>query len=377
MKLKELDALYDYKGIRHHPNVVSLDLEFRRGYHGKEASTERESHPYRGRGPQWLRNSCAFDCVTVAARLMNVGRTVQDIDPWDRARIRDYLRWTNESLNRDQQETLRFLIVLDWNAMGKDQTLRHRDMFLDHILSLRYKEQKAIADRFGTTQPTKQQRGKFLPVVGLFETVVSLSHRFKIRSGTVTFCNGCRDSKAEMPNAASPSEMILIQNGPSTATNPGPDMESLLNTYFSTRWLKKSHPNPGCPEDKSMQRQQWVEGDLPARLVAQVSGGQSGNVDRNIRGATVNELTINYTSIVSDYAANQNRVVERKASYRWLGGIYLSNAHFRLYWRDLGGGSKPDQLLVYDGQRTQGALVGGVPREEYTAPILSKPSAIP
>ncbi|KAL8897711.1 MAG: hypothetical protein Q9192_002442 [Flavoplaca navasiana] len=98
------------------------------------------------------------------------------------------------------------------------------------------------------------------------------------------------------------------------------------------------------PAGRSLSRE--IVGALPQRLV--VVPGQF--VQGLISGATSDHVQFSYWTADG----------EQKATYRWLGGVYYRNHHFRLYWID-GESTYPEpQLRVYDGRQASGAIVGGI-----------------
>ncbi|KAI4274404.1 MAG: hypothetical protein LQ337_003976 [Flavoplaca oasis] len=99
------------------------------------------------------------------------------------------------------------------------------------------------------------------------------------------------------------------------------------------------------PAGRSLSRK--IVGALPQRLV--VVPGQF--VQGLISDATSDHVQFSYWSADG----------EQKATYRWLGGVYYRNHHFRLYWID-GESTYPEpHVRVYDGRQASGAIVGGIP----------------
>lgn len=53
------------------------------------------------------------------------------------------------------------------------------------------------------------------------------------------------------------------------------------------------------------------------------------------------------------------------ATYRWLGGVYMSNSHYRVYWTDNERGeSSNGEIRMYDSMLNFGLIIGGIPPED-------------
>ena len=51
-------------------------------------------------------------------------------------------------------------------------------------------------------------------------------------------------------------------------------------------------------------------------------------------------------------------------TYRWLGGVYLFEKHYRVYFTDVPYGDQDDYLQIYDGKAAEAAIIGEVLPEE-------------
>ncbi|KAL8712585.1 MAG: hypothetical protein Q9220_003116 [cf. Caloplaca sp. 1 TL-2023] len=103
-----------------------------------------------------------------------------------------------------------------------------------------------------------------------------------------------------------------------------------------------------CRSSNGRSRHRLIVGDLPQRLV--IFPGE--NLQAIVSQATSDNVRFRYVSF------DGLRVY---ATYRWLGGIYCKNGHFRVYWTDGEYGRWSKKLKVYDGMCVSGAIVGGVP----------------
>lgn len=104
-----------------------------------------------------------------------------------------------------------------------------------------------------------------------------------------------------------------------------------------------------------------VQGELPHRMAVNTPSVPITNraYNRDIVGATSDMIEIEYTTGAGP----------KTAYYRWLGGIYHHQKHYRLYWTDRDSGTS-ENMIVYDGMRLGGSLIGGVP-------VLNTKNAVP
>ena len=97
----------------------------------------------------------------------------------------------------------------------------------------------------------------------------------------------------------------------------------------------------------TVSRQRVVIGGPSPRLAVLTDGSYQG-----IFGITSDRALIDYSSPIG---------ITRRVNFRWSGGIYEAEGHFRIYWTGCEIGDKSEILKVYDGKRLRGALIGCVP----------------
>ncbi|KAL8997776.1 MAG: hypothetical protein Q9169_003025 [Polycauliona sp. 2 TL-2023] len=284
-----------------------------------------KSFPFRGQGPIWNQNSCHIDVCIVAARLLNVGSTIADRG----IATRD--SWL-QALPPVQRQFLR-LISADWENMDRATNASRRHQFWD--LELAPLEGILPRNNFGSAFNVWSQCTSQMGQFG-FERKDGL--------GSCKNCGSTAPPKPVRPHQYLSLDMSKDQY--EEYKSQFGQVEKPIN-YWIDREFKPSDRRCGScktPNGRSPSRE--IVGTLPPRLVV-VPGP---HVQGLISAATSDYVQISYRS--SDR--------EQKATYRWLGGIYYRQKHFRLYWTDSDSLSPEPQLRVYDGKQAFGAIIGGI-----------------
>ena len=289
-----------------------------------------EWYPYRGRGPVWKDNSCALDCCLVAAQLLNIGQTTIDIGS------RPRIEWINSLTDLEKSAMTAFEI--DWGVLTPATSIQTRHGFL----------RKILAEMNANKRTQHQTRlGSFLPATGIWSLCTSMASQF---SFTTIQRNTCTNCSRVHPNPPTPTPATDITLDVLRSTGQTPTMEEMLQQYFGPIVPGGSRANcVDCKATASARRRRVVVGDLPVRLVVKPADNY-----RDVKNANADRLTFNY--LPSDDLST-----ERQVSYRWLGGIYLRNGHYRLYWTDCDYITPNGNVKVYDGKIASGSIVGGVP----------------
>lgn len=339
----ERENVYEYAFRSHYLGRISvLKIILSAGSQSYSLHPEGEPFPFRGQGPIWDQNSCHLDCCIVAARLLNVGFTVAD-----RGKIPRDL-WL-QGLQPVQQRFLD-LISADWESMNQATNIRRRHDFWDHELASL--EGISKHPRFGSA-------------VSVWDSCTSQMGQFgfdrRDRFSSCKYCGAAPSAKPARHHQYLSLDMSQGQYQEHKSQAGDKPIE-----YWIDRELKPLDKRCGAcksPDGRSLSRE--IVGALPQRLV--VVPGQF--VQGLISGATSDCVQFSYWSADG----------EQKAAYRWLGGIYHRNKHFRLYWTDGEKGAPYPKVRVYDGREGCGAIIGGVPAfndKDKVVPAWSRTATI-
>ena len=289
--------------------------------------------PYRGRGPIWSRNSCHVDCCIVAGRLMDVGQTEADM--------------SNSNLERftSFQKAFRRIVAMPWEIYTIKTNLRCRDNFLKQ-----YYDRRTELGRGG-------KPGSMLAANDSWQVCAQGFRQFEYSCYQQTTCEKCSRVSPQTAPANLHNSHILEFDAPNLEEwreRGRQCISDLFKKHFSPRPWRHCR-GKGC-EGQTF-RTRIVQGELPYRLVLptptipSVKAGEAPiPKDRNLVGSTSSCVTVEY----------HNQEGLQTANYRWVGGIYEHNRHFRVYWSDRCVGS-PSKLIFYDSLRLHGSIVGGVP----------------
>ena len=319
------DALQNLLGLSPYPGISWLEVDIV----GYAFANPGQIFPCRGRGPVWKNNSCALDCAIVAARLLNLGRTVADREnilgtDWETALpplVRHFIK----------------LVAQPWEELDDKTSYGYREIFLIDFLK-----------EYNTTNNNPTRIGDYLPA-----TAVWLLSTSGIKQKCFSTCqnwSGCsKCTVADVPPTHTPvthTDVPLIQMNDAWKAKLGerPSMSALLNQFFE-------HTIKDCRRCKSQPpgtRTTWkaVTGKLPPRLTV-----LPDRTYRDVVEATSSSIEIQFLD---------EKGTAHLVTYRWLGGIYQLDGHFRLYWNDCGPNEDDGKVMVYDGLKLEGLIIGRV-----------------
>ena len=298
-----------------------------------------KSYPLRGRGAVWNSNSCAFDCVLAASRLLGVGSATADYEDQSRQ------EWIN-TLEPHQQSFIA-AVDYDWDLASYHTSIRKRHDFLKIQLA-----------PYNATTRENLKIGNFLSAVILWRTCTSMTTQFTVHTRNK---RGCTECKIQMPDPLSAKKVttngIDIRATREDAENQA-SMQELLQRHFGAAPARRIDHNSSC-QDNAIVKYLEVVGDLPSHLAIYTNPNYI-----NVKGATSDDITFQYYSDCTNEQPGVIKVQEglRRVTYRWVGGIYLQEEleHYRLYWTDDSPNPRGN-IKIYDGQRAMGAIIGGVP----------------
>ena len=315
-------------------NLVGDAFDPIRGYTDNKfykVSAVGKYFPYRGRGPIWADNSGALDCVIVAARLLSVGTTA-----WD-TNNKGYRQWL-KTLSKFQ-ETCVETFHGAWDAW----TPKTNSQMKNRLLIPAYDELSA-----STEVP-----GFFSSALSLWAMCTSMSQQFKFNIRRESACRSCSAySQRKLSNQGG-----LVVRISKDHENNNITMQDLLQRRFG-KAPKPEYKDHTCGGKACYESRETIVGDPPPRLVVV----PVHNDPVYIRGTTDDYITFSYVSSIDD--------TEKIVAYRWLGGIYHKEGHFRLYWTDCNVGDNRGHIMVYDGKLCGAAIIGGLPphHPEYKVP---------
>lgn len=352
-------SLFDEEG-RAPKGLVPLRMSWGESLGGKcyfsETGTEYANY---GRGPTWggwtayakaipstpdlnpdqditgkhvVANSCGVDSLIVVGMFLDIGQTTADRGSTPRS---DWLKQLTP-LQNEYIEAAR----TDWNDYTPVGSVKKKKRFYDAILrSLNYKYTQF-------TPPAGVWTG---PLGGNF-------HQFTFHLSIKKTCAKCGRTSIKGGQRALSIDVDfeVIQK------NPNFTLAHYLGYYFDPRAFRDKKTmsrefHCGVPPSKI---QKVMVGGLPPRLVVtpETRGKKSVPIPEHTKG----DISFRY---------QDERGNERSATYRWIGGIYLANQHYRVYWDD--SESEEGLVKVYDGQgpftasRSQhtwllGTIIGGL-----------------
>ena len=298
----------------------------------REVSIDREGDPHRylGRGPVWEKNSCPVDVCIVAGWFLEAGSTVADRGSQDRE------TWL-ASLTSVQTA---FLTVLrtDFNHLQPKASADARDAFLNaYLLSA-----NRILGRDSPRSARPLRRGQFFSATNVWDLSTTNFHQFSFACRYRSTCQNCSRS-TDGDNIAHSSVSIDLRPG-EEEQDPPLDFRTLLGRYFQN---STGRPCRVCKSQTD--RRRIITGDLPPRLVVQPHPNL-----RDMPGSTNDNVDVEYMG--------EDLQVHR-AAYSWIGGIYLRNNHYVLFWRDGEPGDGSRTVRLYDGRNPDeepGLIIGGI-----------------
>ncbi|KAL8729276.1 MAG: hypothetical protein Q9181_005067, partial [Wetmoreana brouardii] len=322
---QEYEALLNERRLR---DISSFKLCFDKTTHVYSPNAGGKEYPYRGQGPIWDENSCHLDCCIVAARILNVGLTAADSGSKSRA------SW----LQSLESVPLKFfeLVTNDWESLDRQTNVDRRHRFWDDDLPQLVK---------GTLN-----RPHFAPASQVWELCTYQMGQFSfLARESLSSCHHC--GAAPVPKSSANHQSLSLDVARSQIDElkqqlgPRPSIAELIGQE-----LDPSQRRCGkCRALDGRTRRREILGDLPPRLVL-----VPGEVTQELLSrSTSDDVRFRYLSASG----------EEQATYRWLGGIYHSKRHFRLYWIDDAEEytrSPTSHVKIYDGMCASGAIIGGV-----------------
>ncbi|MCJ1422232.1 hypothetical protein MMC29_000111 [Sticta canariensis] len=335
-------ALQRLLGSLRNPEISLLFVDVRPSPDGDVQyafSKSGQTFPCRGRGPVWKENSCALDCIIVAARLLNLGRTVADKGTQRRSEWAATLPLLVRHFTG--------LIAHPWEWLDDTTSQQYRWKFLTQFLEM--------FNNPNSSSPA--QIGDFLPAISIWQLSTAGMLQTSFSTYAYTSCSDCHTEGPNTTIAATTHRTIpLVQMNDTVKKKIGerPSMSDLLNLFFGAYPQRNNCIH--CSSRGTVRGWRAVHGDLPARLAILPDRSY-----RDVVGATSPSIKIRY----SDTMGASNEV-----NYRWLGGIYQAGNHYRLYWIDCGPNEQDNGLLrVYDGMNLKGSIIGGVTPGELNAKV--------
>ncbi|KAI9861746.1 MAG: hypothetical protein M1813_005095 [Trichoglossum hirsutum] len=183
---------------------------------------------------------------------------------------------------------------------------------------------------------------EFTPPAGVWVGQLATNfHQFTFHVATRKTCARCRftsiDGDPGGQHALSVDiDFDMVQN----KIRINITLSHYLRYYFGRRASqdKKAMSRESHCRVPPSEARRMVIGGMPPRLVVTPETRKDATVP--IPGHTNRDISFRYENETGN---------ERSAIYRWIGGIYLSNQHPRVYWDD---GEFHDELIkVYDGQQ--------------------------
>ncbi|KAI4247623.1 MAG: hypothetical protein LQ352_006112 [Teloschistes flavicans] len=281
---------------------------------------------YQGQGPIWDQNSCHLDCCIVAARLLNVGSTASDMGGQSRE------SWLS-SLHPVPRNFLH-LLSEKWESMDRQVNIARRHHFWDNDLPQLVK---------GTPN-----RPNFAPASWVWEMCTSRMEQFGFLSRE-TFSE-CRHCGAAPTTQEFRSHQSLSLDASRAQID---DIKKQFKgqpsiAHWIGRELGQSRKRCGkCKTPDGRTRKREIKGGLPPRLVV---------VPGELLLDSISQPTSNNVRFKHFSTSGHEEV-----TYRWLGGIYCRDRHFRLYWTDEEIKFPKEHIKIYDGLCASGAIIGRVP----------------
>ena len=273
-------------------------------------------YPSRGRGPVWRNNSSALDCAIVIGRFLDAGSTVID-------------RKLNGWQKLFSQAAKAFIEATDvnWDVCTPDVSADIRDR-LWNIL--------------GQTNP-EIMVGALNPFYTVWSSCTSDFTQFQYRyteSMTHCPCTGVGSTSETYITSYVTADLNIDESH-------GKTMQELVARHFEGQGLADCVL---CGNKEVVPRTRTFT-NLPLRMVVIPR-------DTQVKGHT-QDLKFMYTD---------DSGTELHAHYRWLGGVYYKNGHYRVIWLDSNRGEQDSgELCYYDSMNNHGLIVGGIPhghREE-------------
>ncbi|KAH0542180.1 hypothetical protein FGG08_003401 [Glutinoglossum americanum] len=265
-------------------------------------------------GKHVVANSCGIDSLIVTGMFLDIGQTIADRGSAPRS---DWLKQLTP-LQNEYIEAAR----TDWNDYTAVGSVKRKKQFYDAVLrSLNY------------------EYAQFTPPAGVWTGPLGGNfHQFTFHMAIKKTCAKCgltsiRGSRGGHRALSIDVDFEVVQK------NPNFTLAHYLRYYFDHRAFQDKvmmsrEFHCKVPPSKA---QKIVVGGLPPRLV--ITPETRGKISVPIPEHTKGDISFRYEDETGH---------ERSAIYRWIGGIYLANQHYRVYWDD--SESEEGMVKVYDGQ---------------------------
>ena len=329
-----VDSTEQLHGLLHDaetPRISGLNIKIARPKDQRiyEFSANGTFHPYYGAGPITTDNSCALDCCIVAARLLNVGSMASDKGE----QTHDDWLHSLESIQRHFLD----LLALPWEIYRPATNAAYVANFRDSL------------------GPGFQGRD-MMSTVKLWQICTSGVKQFKYSGSRHNRCTECGRERTSQVIDLQDLALDELSEETKHALGGNPSMTQMLNKHFQSEPKRCKRNMGGCGLPAAEIRRRVVCGHLPSRLVVLPHPEDS---QKNIPGTASNEIKIDY----------DNEDGPQSANYRWIGGIYRAKVngvpHYRVYWID----DYQDGLIIYDGLRLGGSVVGYFNRYSAEEPV--------
>ncbi|OJJ82656.1 uncharacterized protein ASPGLDRAFT_59085 [Aspergillus glaucus CBS 516.65] len=251
--------------------------------------------------------------INKVSRLLDAGSTVYD---------RKEPGW-NIRLSRAEKT---FIDATDanWDVLSRDESTTLRDT-LWNVLA---EESPAV------------RVGRFNSVWSVWAAATSNIRQFQLSCvETIIHCSCRRAYQAPSTSTSFQSSFVTPPVHPND--KDGVSIQEVISRPFAPGSLS---PCRDCSLEDAVIRERRIT-SLPLRMIV--------TLDEHV---TVNNHTQDFSFSYLD--ANG---VPQTATYRWLGGVYMHNNHFRVCWTDEERGEAGEGAVkMYDGMQNAGLIVGGV-----------------
>ena len=281
---------------------------------------------------------------------MNLGSTIADISMGDK------LDWLQELL--PIQRAFLQVVELSWESMTLEANIEQRDRSMQKYYAGRLELGKGGGS--GSMQSANDTWN--ICTEGFGQLGYTTSQRI--------ICDKCESLSSPESHPQSMLELRAL-NVQESRIRACVRIADRLRQHFASRISRRPHSR--C---KGLVWKRIIDdGRLPHRLtvstptLAYIGGGALDQViDRSMMNSTSDNVKVQY----------QDEEGDQTAHYRWIGGIYGHNRHFRLYWSDRQF-SGSNRLMVYDGARCSGSIIGDIlpfSSQELIPPAWSRGSDV-
>lgn len=301
------------------PATATVGVTDGPGIGGMQIDPNGFSYPYRGRGPVWRGNSCAVDTVIMVGRLLDAGSTVYD---------RKESGWQSR-LSKAEKAFVE-VANANWDVLSDDDSANLRDRFWSILAE---------------ANPAIKMGGAFNSAWTVWASVASNISQFQF-SYVEALCH-CPCRRAKSTNATYQASFVtppLYEQD-----QYGVSIEDLVARPFASVQLSECRDCHGASSQQhgltpTVVRERRMN-NVPLRMI--LSLDERVNVKNHTQ------------SFSFDYCDINGR--PQKATYRWLGGIYYHENHFRVFWSDgQRGEATAGEIMMYDGQQNSGLMLGGI-----------------